>query len=124
MASDYIFMFHGQSFTPNGKTDAMLDPDSAHQRNLETERKEIEWLKTGPDNVFLYVKDDPWRITTWLGTAVATHVTVGRSVYVGGIAGRYARKRSVDCRIFGVRYTGWYYESAGDYCRLKKAKRQ
>ena len=41
---------------------------------------------------------------------------------VGGIAGPYARKRSVECQIYGVRYVGWYYETAGDYCRLRRAK--
>lgn len=32
--------------------------------------------------------------------------------------------QAVTCRIFGVLYHGWYMESSGDYCRLKKAKKQ
>lgn len=60
-------------------------------------------------------------ITTWVGTSVATHVAIGQRVNVGGIAGRHSYKRAVSCRIFGKQYHGWYYESAGDYCRLKLA---
>lgn len=125
---------------------------STDVRNRITEARQIEWLKTAPDRVFLYVsqvdtteqtyqsalakgwtsettdrknwQSHRWEIKTWMGTSVATHVYIGRKVNVGGIAGRHAFKRSVDCRIFGVRYVGWYYESAGDYCRLRKAKRQ
>ncbi len=122
----YVFTFQGKAFTPGGQTDAMLSADSTTQRNKETERKEIEWLRTGPDNVFLYVRmgDSP-AITTWLGTVLSTQgLLIGPSVLVGGIAGPHARKRSIDTHLFGVRYVGWYYESAGDYCRLRKSKRQ
>lgn len=90
---------------------------------------EIEWLRTAPANVFLYVTTRTsdlhlWHVTTWLGTDIATEVLIGGKCHTGGIAGRNSFKRSVDCRIFGVRYVGWFYESAGDYCRLRKAKRQ
>jgi hypothetical protein len=62
------------------------------------------------------------QIITWMGTPVATHVTVGQARKFYG----YARstRRPISCRIFGVQYHGWYMESSGDYCRLKKAKRQ
>lgn len=61
-------------------------------------------------------------ITTWLGTSVATHVSIGKRVATGGIAGPHAYKRAVNCKLGGVDYYGWYYESAGQYCRLTKAK--
>lgn len=110
--------------------------------NKETEAKEIAWLKTGPDKVFLYVKMPPNthpnlavrhfnpdenctpRITTWVGTSIASQVEIGPRKLIGfqGHSGSY--RRSVSCYIFGRRYTGWYFESSGDYCRLKLAKKQ
>lgn len=33
-------------------------------------------------------------------------------------------RRAVTVRIGGTLYHGWYFLSSGDYCRLKKAKRQ
>jgi bacteriorhodopsin len=136
--SDYGFTHEGKVFTPNGMTG--INPEENDARNAEAQSAEIAWLKTGPDKVFLYVwlpkeyhtrtYNDRYNscplaiVQTWLGTAVTEAFRIGRSVPVGGIAGRYAHKRSVDCRIFGTRYVGWYYESSGNYCRLKKAKVQ
>lgn len=117
----YLITHQGDSYAPNGKTDTK--PADADAANRETERHEIEWLKTHPDKVFLYCKHDPKSVHTWLGTSVATHVYLGPKVN-GGLFGFRSYKRSVDCRIFGVRYVGWFYESAGDYCRLRKAKGQ
>lgn len=102
-------------------------------RNRITEARELEWLKTAPDRVILYVQQhtksnpgdaDRWTVNTWMGTVVSGSAMVGRKVPIGGIAGRHSYKRSVSCRIFGVKYVGWFFESAGDYCRLRKAKRQ
>lgn len=62
------------------------------------------------------------KITTFLGTEVATGVCIGSKAQVG--FGFHTYRRSVDCRIFGVRYVGWFMESSGDYCRLRKAKVQ
>ena len=176
----YIFAFegHGQ-FDPDGR----VEVKDAEAHNKELERKEIEWLKSGPERVFLYVhmpavtwhiktegyysghieqntftsKADAekaivervadgrlrkvdsrgwliqykafWRqehagtrITTFLGTSVAEHVGIGQRVQVG--FGFNSYRRSISCRIFGTLYHGWYMESSGDYCRLKKAKNQ
>lgn len=114
----YVFTSkeHG-SFTPNGRI-TVADTD-AHNRALEA--KEIEWLKTHPDKLFLYVskKGDSWTITTWLGTVVSTQAEFSPRAYVG--FGRYTYRRSVRCMIFGQRYTGWYMESSGNYCRLKRS---
>jgi len=60
-------------------------------------------------------------VRTWLGTSVATNVHVGTKAN-SGFNGAY--RRAISCKIFGVQYHGWYYESSGDYCRLKKAKKQ
>lgn len=155
--------------------DTHTSPSDVDARNRETERKEIAWLQSAPDRVFLYVGLSKWyyglpyaqrfvtsglgsrvksccrlahsmhaikcpvcqlsqseiasaserdaTIGTWLGTPIATHVRIGRSVKFPGF-GCGSVRRSVDCRIYGVRYVGWYFESAGDYCRLRKSKRQ
>ena len=122
MSNGYAFNFNGHGvFTPDGRTDEITDT-RAH--NLAVEQAEIEWLKTHPDKVFLYVKLTPTNsdIHTWLGTSVATHVWIGNRVSSG--FGMHTYRRAVTCQIFGVLYHGWYMESSGDYCRLKKAKRQ
>lgn len=119
----YAFEFQQGTFTPDGRNDSITDTD-AHNR--ETERKEIEWLKTSPDKVFLYVRDAkdgaPWAITTWLGTVVGDRAEVGARRYIG--FDRWTYRRAVSARIFGVLYHGWYMESSGNYCKLRRAKRQ
>ena len=61
-------------------------------------------------------------IHTFLGTPVATHIVIGRKRHMG--FGFKSYRRAVDCRIFGTRYVGWFMESSGDYCKLRKAKVQ
>lgn len=144
----YAFVHNGKAYGPSGIiTDIEGTPLSAEDApafNAELERQEIAHLKSAPDSLFLYVekpsKDrsercgnshwlDPeynWTITTWPGTVVAS----GSNVYVGpkrefSCFGPFPSiRRPVTARIFGTLYHGWYFESSGDYCRLKKAKRQ
>jgi hypothetical protein len=132
----YALEFQGSAFTPDGKQPI---PDmKAH--NQEMEKLEIEWLKTGPDNVFLYVHLPKYvtpfmacgpntatelerpNIHTLLGTVVSTYCYIGPRRQIG--FGRHTYRRGVTARIFGVLYHGWYMESSGDYCRLRKARRQ
>jgi hypothetical protein len=132
----YAIEFQGKAFTPTGKTDI---PDVA-AHNAELERRELEWLKTGPDKVFLYVRHAGWsgpegtdslgiprkswshtcKIVTWMGTVLDDHAWIGSQVRdnFGG------KRAAITARIFGTLYHGWYFESSGDYCRLKRAKRQ
>lgn len=127
---NYAFEHEGKAYTPDGQ--ASVADVQAHNKALEM--KEIDWLKTGPERLFLYVKhpeDSPtkyWEVSTWLGTVVSdtgsvgvgARQTVGFQSYVKGRSYR----RAISCRIFGVLYHGWYMESSGNYCRLKKAKKQ
>lgn len=132
--SGYGFNHEGRTFTADADTPVVSTQAETDARNRETEQQELTWLQTAPEKVFLYVSERQpndtsiwygrWRIGTWLGTPLDEHALIGRKVAVGGIAGPHAHKRSVECRIYGTRYVGWYYESAGDYCRLRKAKRQ
>lgn len=139
---NYGFEHNGNVYGPDGLLPG-LKADETEDYNKAAEAKEIEWLKTGPDKVSLYVKYHPvkmsgtvnphslmretitsarWTITTWLGTEVCPDAVMGLRVNVGFGFNTY--RRAVRCRIFGVLYHGWYMESSGEYCRLKKAKRQ
>lgn len=120
--SGYLFAHDGTTYDPAGRT--AIAPTELQAHNLATEQAEIAWLQTGPDRCFLYVKSAPWRIGTWLGTNVATHVEVGPARRFPCFGPFPSVRRSVTCRIFGTLYHGWYFESSGSYCRLKKARSQ
>lgn len=122
----YVITLNGKVYGPDG---IIPIPDSqVEAQNRETERMEIEWLHTHPDRCTLYIQEESgehgetvYRLTNCLGTALDIRPHVGRRSYVG-FGGAY--RRSVSCRIFGVLYHGWYMESSGDYCHLRKARRQ
>lgn len=115
----YVIEHEGKQFSTDGKVDVQ---ETTEQHNKRTEQAEIEWLKTAPEKVFLYVNQDMTKITTWLGTELAFGSFGYRTS--GGLFGYRSYKRSVTCRLFGTLYHGWYMESSGTYCILKKAKRQ
>ena len=117
----YLFEHQGKQFAPDG----IVSVGPVEKHNQDEEAKEIEWLKTHPEKLFLYVRTTPgwdWAITTWPGTTVSQWVQFGSKVRSG--FGWHTYRRSVNCRIFGVRYVGWFFESSGNYCRLRKAKQQ
>lgn len=76
---------------------------------------------TRPLFVVAQVPDLEWSIGTWLGTPIATHVTVNPH-RTPGFNGSY--RHHVRCKIAGAWYSGWYYASSGDYCRLRKCQVQ
>ena len=134
----YAFTFQGDTFTPDGRVP--IQPADVDAYNRAQEQAELAWLRTAPDKVFAYAHlpayvtasmacgpytatelDRP-AITTWPGTSIATHVCIGPRRYIG--FDRWTYRRAVTCRIYGVRYYGWYMESSGSYCRLRKAKGQ
>lgn len=140
----YAFAHNGKAYGPSGIiTDidgVPLSAEDAPAFNAELERQEIALLKTFPERVVLYVKApsvnllrasmEPlelrWSIATWTGTVVASgsHVYVGQKREFSCFGPFPSTRRPVTARIFGTLYHGWYFESSGDYCRLKKAKRQ
>lgn len=128
----YAFNHQDKGFLPDGGT---IPASETADHNKQVEQAEIARLKTAPDRVFLYVKrpseqgpdytpDRQTKITTFLGTVVSDKDSVSFSVrrYIG--FDRWTYRRAITCRLFGVLYHGWYMESSGDYCRLKKAKHQ
>lgn len=124
----YAFTFQDTPYTPSGPLrdshGAFLPASEVDAYNRSVESQEIARLKTHPAHVFLYVRQSGtnWQIRTWLGTVLDSHVHIGPRRYIGFGHGTY--RRPVTCCIFGALYHGWYMESSGDYCRLRKAKRQ
>jgi hypothetical protein len=142
----YAITHDGKAIGPNGLiTDVEGTPllaEHAADYNQQVEAQEIAWLKTHPDKCTLYVKmperdtaelvgnghycDVAYRpkVTTWMGTVLAQ----GANCWIGPRArvgfGYHTYRRPITAVIFGCTYHGWYMESSGDYCRLKKAKRQ
>jgi hypothetical protein len=129
----YAFVHEGKAYGPSGSIKDVegtpLEAKDADGYNKALEAQEIEWLKTGPERLFLYIsREEPkdgftgmWTVTTWLGTKLA-YAAMGSKVQVG--FGMHTYRRAMSATIFGVLYHGWFYESSGDYCRLKRAKRQ
>jgi hypothetical protein len=146
----YKFEHRGKAYDADGPAVPSSQLDVT-EHNRETERAEIAWLQTAPDAVLLYIgqgilqtccrtadtlnwltcpichtaREDMargWRVQTWLGTVIGTHVTMGPRRTMFRAVHTY--RRPMTCRLYGVQYHGWYYESSGDYCRLRKSKRQ
>jgi len=123
---EYVFNVgnaHG-TFTPSGRSD--IAPQDVDQHNRELESKELEYIKTAPQNLYLYIKQHTapgmYVVITWLGTPVSDTCEVGDRQQVG--FGFHTYRRSVRAIIHGVRYVGIWPESSGEYVRLRKAKRQ
>jgi len=136
---EYGFAHQDKVFGTSGVIPISAPETDAY--NKACEQTELEHLKTHPDKVFLYVRHAGWtdihgahmphargkgeywshecKITTWPGTVLAEHAWIGSECHdnFGGT------RAAIECMIFGVRYVGWAYTSAGDYCRLRRAKR-
>lgn len=140
MSSQFLITLHGKVYSPDGAVEGIKVED-VPEFNRNIEEIYIESLKLHPASVFAYVKlpDDYQpvsrtrdytfavgqnraKITSGAGTSIATDVYIGRVSRTG--FGWDTYRRPVTCRIFGARYHGWYMESSGDYCRLKKSKIQ
>lgn len=130
----YAFVFHDKAIGPDGEiTDVEGTPlpaKYADDYNRQVEEQELEHIRSGAENLFLYVKkvyvneaktSYQWRVSTFLGTVVCPHALVGDRQHIG--FGFNSYRRAMSAYIMGRWYNGWYFESSGDYCRLKLAKR-
>lgn len=144
----YAIKHNGLAIGPDGPiTDVdgvILEAKDADDYNKALAAQELTWIKSGPDRLILYVKrPDPaktiferegnWQVTTWLGTHVGIAWVTQR--YRMGFGGSYRRAITARIEVLmdgeageremtkWVDYHGWYFESSGDYCRLKRAKR-
>lgn len=140
----YAITHEGIAYGPDGPivdTDGVrlqAEDTAAYNKALETQ--ELARIKSGPDRLMLYVahpkpdktifeREGNWRVTTWLGTHVGiAHVT--QRYRMGFGYGSYRRAITAKIEVLRedgsttwVDYHGWYFESSGDYCRLKRAKR-
>ena len=141
----YAINHNGKAYGPFGEIKDVegtpLKPKDTDAYNKALEAKELDYLRTGPDKCFLYIQQPDKECTqhtasgnenkgnmyfgvcTWLGTRLG-NAWVGNRAYSGFQGHFRAYRRSVTVRIFGTLYHGWWFESSGDYVRLKKAKRQ
>lgn len=132
---NYGFAHDGTVYGPSGKLP--ISPAEVDSYNRDLESQELAHILSGQaSHLFLYVHYVPttwtkemwpsvisparWELRTWLGTPVVANCLVG--LRKPGGFGSY--RRHVRARIGGTLYHGWYCESSGDYCRLRKAKSQ
>jgi len=91
--------------------------------NEETRELELfEFERDAPEHLFCYVtrRDGAWQCGTFAGGSYG-RVTVGYSYKVPGFYCRPSTRRSVTLHaINGWIYAGTFYESAGDYARLRR----
>jgi hypothetical protein len=79
-----------------------------------------EFMSNPPDHYFTYVLDNGACVGTWSGKPLSTRISLG-FLYRDNFGGMRRSVRFLG--INGVEYVGTYYTSAGDYCRVRRAKR-
>jgi len=136
----YRISHNGKVYGPSGVL-VDVQPEDVDTYNRQLEAAELEWLKTGPEKCTLYIQRPDMDCTqhiasaterkgnmyygvgTWLGTRVG-NAWVGCRSHSGFQGYTRSYRRPVTVRIFGTLYHGWWFESSGEYVRLKRAKRQ
>ena len=81
-----------------------------------------------PERLFAYVKHNHGSdvsIGLWTGKVISKTAELGLIGIFPCFGPFPSKRRAVRMLgLNGVQYVGWYYESSGDYCRLRKAKHQ
>jgi hypothetical protein len=101
-------------------------PEAVRITNEELSRLEqFETLTNHPDRLFVYIRDR----TKQFGGAIEATTFMGDSLGFGtrgrGYQSNFGDTRvPIWIRIRGVDYVGTYYESAGDYARLRKERKR
>ena len=95
-------------------------PDHIKPSDVTNEQRSAvevyEFVKTPPQRYLVYVKLAENRVTTWMGEELGT-ITEYTALYRSSF-GDTRRNIWID-GINGKKYFGTYYESAGDYARIK-----
>lgn len=101
-------------------------PQGLSVENSERSRLEVlEFIAAPPEKAFAYIKETSallWAVTTWTGDTLAT-VTWSGMPYKCPAFGQ--QSECVNFRAVGINgatYSGIYYKSAGNYCRLRRVK--
>lgn len=105
----------GASYKPED-VPAHLLPVPTNEERSAVEVHEFNLNK--PEKYFAYVSEKNHTVTTWTGD------TLGSASFGCEFRGNMGDKR-VPIRVNGVNgrtYSGTYYKSAGDYCRLRAVK--
>ncbi len=86
--------------------------------DLRSEIETYEFINDRPSKYFLYIKEETNEATTWMGQRLGS-VTFGRE-FMDNFGGK--RVPIWITAINGVKYSGTYFKSAGDYARVKAIK--
>ena len=84
-----------------------------------TQVEVYEFVTNPPDRYFAYVNLDKRIITTWTGDKLGdiTFRSAPHTSNMGDVRVNI-RVKAVN----GLNYAGTFYQSAGDYCRIRKVK--
>lgn len=88
----------------------------------------FDFVAEKPDRYFAYVREINGKlgaapITTWMGDKLGEVIYAGREYRCPAFGGYGSKRINIRVRaITGEVYSGTYYKSSGDYCRLRKVK--
>lgn len=117
---------NGSSATPEQQAAIAAEVGGEFTNEQRAELETLDFLADEPAAVFQYVKLDaqgqPDSVTGWTGQKIG-RVSYFSRVYQSPGFGRNSERQNIRvCAINGRTYSGVYYKSAGDYCRLKLCK--
>lgn len=96
-----------------------IDCPTTDEANMARSLVEVaDWCREPPTRYFAYVDEGSRTITTWMGHVLG-HVTFGL-VWRDSFG---SKRQSIRVRgTNGANYSGTYYMSSGNYCRIRKVK--
>lgn len=104
-------------------------PETLRMTNEQRSRLEVlSFLDYPPERYFAYVKEQGsagiiQSVTTWIGDGLADVTWQGVPFKVWGTFGQPSiRVNFRALAISGHAYSGTYYKSSGDYCRMRRIK--
>ena len=112
-------LFPGKNcLTPEMQEQLPESPISSEISAIET----YEFINNPPDTYFAYINQENKTMTTWTGEVLGKVF----GLWSSGWRSNFGDTRvSIDVKgINEIKYHGFYYKSAGDYCRIKAYKNQ
>ena len=105
------------SYKPEDKPATVPDVTNEERSALEV----YDFVNNPPDKYFLYVDEVNRTVTTWTGEKLGSITFLGVPYRCGRY--RFAKRQSIRVTgINGVKYSGTYYTSSGNYARIKRLK--
>jgi hypothetical protein len=124
------FHHEGRTYFPDGAAPLAESPAECDARNRKQAAQEVEAFRVRTaDRVFAYWRDarpdDPRsraEITTWNGAHLARVVWQGRPYHCPAFGRQSTRINFTAQGIDGRTWYGTYYQSSGDYVRMRAAR--